>query len=133
MNSVPDGAVVNDIAGLQFSDPIQGSGELLTTTSVVLNCFSVPGYEDPFWMVTNSDGIRNPISNQTVQNSTDIGVVQLYVVSVTQYTTVLVIDTPSLSFPDVLNGVYSCQSPENSFSTSLILTNSEFMSSVCCQ
>jgi len=123
---VPDGAVVNDIVGLQFSDPLQGSGEPLTTTSITLNCLSVPGYEDPLWMVTNIDGIQNPVSNQTVQSSNGSEIAQLYVIPVSQYTTVLVIDTLSSSFPDVLNGVYSCQSPDDRFGTSLVLTNSKF-------
>ena len=130
---MPDGAVVNDLVGLQFSDPILGSGEPLTTTSITLNCLSVPDYEDPLWMVTNIDGIQNPVSNQTVQSSNGSEIAQLYVISVSQYTTVLVIDTLSSPFPDVLNGVYSCQSPDDSFGTSLMLTNSKFTATMWCK
>ncbi|XP_065913056.1 uncharacterized protein [Dysidea avara] len=122
VNSVPDGAIVNDIFGLQYSDT-SGSGAPLTTSPIRLNCFSVPGYEDPVWMTTNINGIQNPISNQTIQSSNGNELAILYVISESQYTTILEINTLFSLFPEELNGIYTCQSLDNSFNTSLMLTN----------
>ena len=129
---MPDGAIVNDIFGLQYSDT-SGSGAPLTTSPIRLNCFSVPGYEDPVWMTTNINGIQNPISNQTIQSSNGNELAILYVISESQYTTILEINTLFSLFPEELNGIYTCQSLDNSFNTSLMLTNSEFMSTMCCK
>jgi len=89
-----------------------------------INCLSVPGYEDPIWIVNTVNEIQR---NRTVQNSSGSEVARVYVITLSTYSTVLEINIPS-SFPDELNGVYTCQSPDNRFSTSVILTNSEFVS-----
>jgi len=92
---------------------------------ITLICATVPGYEDPFWTVTNNGIIQNPISNQTITVRNGSDVAALFVSSTeSRYLAVLTISINS-AFSDELNGTYNCQTPNNSFSTSVVLTNSE--------
>jgi len=102
------------------------------STPITLFCGSVPGYEDPFWTVTNNGIIQNPITNQMINISNGSDVATVLVLSrQSRYLTVLGISSNS-AFPDELDGTYTCQTPNNSFTTSVVLTNSEFIVNSYC-
>jgi len=97
-------------------------------TPITLICASVPGYEDPFWTVTNNGIIQNPITNQVINisNGSDVATVFVFPPQ-SRYLTVLGISSNSAFPRDELNGTYTCQTPNNSFTTSVVLSNSKFI------
>jgi len=95
-------------------------------TLITIMCATVEGYEDPFWTITNKDIMLNPIINQTVdiRNGSDVAILSR--IQQSRHLTSLTISANFL-FPDELNGTYICQTPNNSFTTSVVLTNSKFV------
>ena len=93
--------------------------------AVVLTCEVLPGYENPYWEVTDNSRFVNPIQNQTITNATgnEIATVNVNSSSSTSILTILI--PPELQFPDDLNGTYTCRASNSDAYSSVILTNSE--------
>ena len=100
-------------------------GPLVSLGSLVLICEVLPGYENPYWEISNNNRIANPIGNQTITNAS------IFVLSSPTATTLIINVPPSEEFPDELNGTYTCKVPNSNISSSVILTNCEYSYSKC--
>ena len=103
-------------------------GSLVSPGSLVIICEVLPGYENPYWEISNSNRrIVNPVDNQTITNTTGSEIASLIILS-SPSAVILIINIPpseEFEFPDELNGTYTCRAPNRNISSSVILTNSE--------
>ena len=128
---------MNDIAALRINPIISDNNEdgpLVAKRQIIIGgtqlllmvCKTVPGYENPFWEVNDNNRIDNPIRNQTVSNVNGSEISTLTVISPSELTVTLTFDIQrSLTFPDELNGTYTCRVPNGTTSSSVVLTNSK--------
>ena len=139
MNMIPNGTIVNNFAPRQLipfenlpeedrrSLPLEEFDERqLIIGSPVMICQTVPGYENPFWEVSDNNRIDNPVNNQTITNGTNGEIATFTVIPLSRHVVVLTIDLlETLNFPNELTGTYACRTPDSSVSSSVTLTNSE--------
>ena len=112
---------------------------LIITEPLVLICQTVPGYENPFWEVSNNNVIVNPVTNQTITNATTNSEIATFTVTSSRHEVTLrinlpppsifqnerIIETPPSIFPNELTGIYTCRSTNSTLSSSVTLTNGE--------
>lgn len=107
-------------------EPIGPFGPFVSFGSLVLICEVLPGYENPYWEISNNNRIVNPIDNQTITNDTGNEIASVIILSSPSAVTLIINVPPSEEFPDELNGTYTCKAPNSNISSSVILTNSEY-------
>ena len=107
-------------------EPIGPFEPFISLGSLVLICEVLPGYENPYWEISNNNRIVNPVDNQTITNATGDEIASVIILSSPSAVTLIINVPPSEEFPDELNGTYACRVPNSNISSSVILTNSEY-------
>ena len=158
MNMIPNGNIVNNINSLRLLLPSEGDGEvdfrlgepiiiptqdvakrqvifgplgpLVPLGALAMICEVLPGYENPFWEISNNNRIMNPVGNQTVTNASGSEIASIIVISSSSTAMLVVNISPTEEFPDELNGTYTCKAPNSNISSSVTLTNSEQLTNI---
>jgi len=141
---IPNGNIVNNFDSLRVSFPTEDgpdiSPELILDGpskrqtvfgpllgALIIICETLPGYENPFWEISDNNRIVNPVDNQTITNSTGNQIATLAVLSTSHAAGLIINIPPNEEFPDELAGTYTCKVPDSDRSTSAILTKSEYI------
>ena len=148
MNLIPNGNIVNNFESFRVSFPSEDGtdippernvdglgkrqavfgplGPFVPLGALVIVCEALPGYENPFWEISDNNIIVNPVDNQTITNATGNQIATLTVLSTSSAVTLIINIPPNEEFPDELAGTYTCKVPDSDRSSSAILTNSEY-------
>ena len=124
---IPNGAIVNDVEAIRFSENKEDVKRQTTGPpgAITLTCEVLPGYENPYWEVTDNSRFVNPIQDQIITNANGSEIALVTVMSSSNTSILTIFISQQLSFPDDLNGTYTCRASNSDAYSSVILTNSE--------
>ena len=124
---IPNGAIVNDVEAIRFSENKEDVKRQTTGPpgAITLTCEVLPGYENPYWEVTDNSRFVNPIQDQIIANANGSEIALVTVMSSSNTSILTIFISQRLRFPDDLNGTYTCRASNSDAYSSVILTNSE--------